>query len=58
LEYALRAPIIVDPRWPDVPKTLRTLAVAHRLANAVECVESDPRVSRPPGAGGRDTGRF
>jgi len=40
-KYSLFAPIIVDPRWPEVPERLRLLVKAHRMASAVKCVEEE-----------------
>ena len=40
LEYALKAPIVVDPRWNIVPEKLRDMALPLRILHSLDCVKN------------------
>jgi len=39
MSYAILAPTIVDPRWPEVPEHLKLKAKAIRTLKAPECIK-------------------
>ena len=41
LAYALLSPIVVDPRWPEVPEHLRHKALMYRILLAPKCLEEE-----------------
>ena len=41
IEYAILSPIVVDPRWTDIPENLKFKAFMYRLLEAPECVETE-----------------
>ena len=39
LEYALKAPIVVDPRWNIVPEKLKDMALPLRILHSLDCIK-------------------